>query len=99
RAIIAILELDRAVQSYVPGQRWISAAEPELGLGTVLRVDERQIQVVFSATGTVRQYARQTAPLARASFHAGDAVQINGQLQRVEAVTDRGGVLHYHVDG
>ena len=24
---------------FVPGQRWISNAEPELGLGTVVRLD------------------------------------------------------------
>src|SRR5438128_1809183 len=80
-------------------KRSISAAEPALGLGTVLRVDGRQIQVVFSASGTLRHYARPTAPLARASFHAGDAVQVNGQLLRVESVAERGGVLHYAING
>ena len=33
---------------FVPGQRWISNAEPELGLGTVLRIEGRQLQVLFA---------------------------------------------------
>ena len=39
----------------VPGQRWFSSAEPELGLGTVLRIAGRSVQIVFTASGTVRQ--------------------------------------------
>ena len=36
---------------FAPGQRWISSAEPELGLGTVLRVEGRTVQFAFPATG------------------------------------------------
>ena len=32
---------------FTPGQRWISTAEPELGLGTVLRVEGRGVQVLL----------------------------------------------------
>src|SRR6185312_9312049 len=42
---------------FAPGQRWISTAEPELGLGTVLRVEGRTVQLAFPATGVVRHYA------------------------------------------
>ena len=54
--------------NYIPGQRWVSEAEPELGLGTVLRCDERALQVLFAKSGVVRNYSALGAPLARASF-------------------------------
>ena len=34
---------------FVVGQRWMSEAEPELGLGVVLEVDGRQVVVQFPA--------------------------------------------------
>ena len=46
-----------------PGQRWVSESEPELGLGTVLRLAGRQVQIVFTGTGVVRMYALGSAPL------------------------------------
>ena len=51
---------------FVPGQRWISSAEPELGLGTVLRVEGRGVQVLFAKAGVLRPYAIDSAPLIRA---------------------------------
>ena len=42
---------------YTPGQRWISEAEPELGLGTVLRVEDGRVGILFSASGDMRQYS------------------------------------------
>ena len=84
---------------FAPGQRWISAAEPELGLGTVLRIDGRTVQVLFARTGVLRHYATQSAPLLRASFQAGDTITANGEPLRVESVAERDGVLHYSGGG
>ena len=84
---------------FAPGQRWISAAEPELGLGTVLRIDGRTVQVLFARTGVLRHYAGQSAPLLRATFQAGDVITANGMPLRVESVEERDGVLHYAGDG
>ncbi|MFN7551195.1 MAG: RNA polymerase-associated protein RapA [Pseudomonadota bacterium] len=84
---------------FVPGQRWLSTAEPELGLGTVLRADPRQVQVLFAATGTMRVYAVASAPLLRAAFRVGDKVNANGARFVVEGVEDRDGVLHYRGGG
>ena len=67
--------------AFAPGQRWISLAEPELGLGTLLRLDGRTVQVAFPASGTVRAYAAHAAPLQRAQFRAGD--RISGQGRRL----------------
>jgi ATP-dependent helicase HepA len=84
---------------FVPGQRWLSTAEPELGLGTVLRADARQVQVLYAATGTMRVYAVASAPLLRAAFRVGDKVNANGGRFTVEEVEDRDGVLHYRGGG
>ncbi len=59
---------------YHPGQRWISDAEPELGLGTILRLDARTVTVLFRAPMETRVYARHNAPLSRARFHPGDTI-------------------------
>ena len=87
------------VQRYAPGQRWISAAEPELGLGTVLRVDGRNVQVLFARTGVLRHFAAASAPLVRAAFQAGDRVAANGEMLTVQRVEERDGVFHYQGDG
>ncbi|HZP66819.1 MAG TPA: DEAD/DEAH box helicase family protein, partial [Rudaea sp.] len=84
---------------FMPGQRWLSTAEPELGLGTVLRVEGRSLQVLFAATGVLRQYATHAAPLARAEFRPGDRVGGGGRSFVVERVERDGGLLRYTGDG
>ena len=66
------------ITSFVPGQRWFSTAEPELGLGTVMRLAGRSVQIVFTGSGVVRQYAFESAPLARAEFRAGERIRVDG---------------------
>jgi ATP-dependent helicase HepA len=85
--------------SFVPGQRWISTAEPELGLGTVLRVEGRTVQLAFPATGMVRQYALQSAPLSRAEFRPGERISGSGHAFVVERVEHANGALRYHGAG
>src|SRR4051812_21921092 len=85
--------------AFAPGQRWISTAEPELGLGTVLRVEGRTVQLAFPASGVVRQYAAQMAPLTRAEFRPGERVSGAGQSFVVERVDRNGGVLTYFGSG
>jgi ATP-dependent helicase HepA len=60
---------------FIPGQRCISNAELEMGLGTVMAVDERTVTIVFMATGDTRTYSRQTAPLSRVVFTVGDSIR------------------------
>ena len=84
--------------SFVPGQRWFSTAEPELGLGTVLRTAGRGVQIVFTGSGMLRQYAIGSAPLVRAEFRVGDRVQVDGRAVEISAV-EAGDVLHYVVEG
>ncbi|TAM63169.1 MAG: RNA polymerase-associated protein RapA [Rhodanobacter sp.] len=84
---------------FVPGQRWISSAEPELGLGTVLRVEGRGVQVLFAKAGVLRPYAIDSAPLLRAEFRAGQRVAGKGLAFLVERVEVRDNLLVYRGEG
>jgi ATP-dependent helicase HepA len=79
------------------GQRWMSEAEPELGLGILLEVDARLIKVHFPASAEVRQYSIEGAPLQRVRFRVGDRIQSHdGAPFTVERVEEREGILYYH---
>ncbi len=85
---------------FYPGQRWISESEPELGLGSVLRVTGRTVWVVFSASDETREYALDNAPLRRVRFQVGDSIK--GQADRtliVNRVTEENGLLVYGGEG
>jgi len=84
---------------YQPGQRWISTAEPELGLGTILRVEGRGVQVLFAKAGVLRPYASDSAPLVRAEFRAGQRVAGKGVAFLVERVEVREGLFVYRGEG
>lgn len=85
------------MNDYIPGQRWISDAELEMGLGTVLAVDQRTVSVLFMATGETRVYAKQSAPLTRVAFTAGDRVQTHeGWSINIESVIEDNGILNYY---
>lgn len=84
-------------QQYQPGQRWISDSEAELGIGTVLAQEGRQLTVIFPATGDTRQYALHNAPLTRVRFAPGDEVtHYDGWKLTVREVEDIDGLLIYH---
>ena len=54
--------------TYVQGQRWVSDAEPELGLGIVLEADAKSIRLVFPASEVERGYSRNSPPSAARDF-------------------------------
>ncbi len=79
----------RYMQTYFQGQRWISETEPELGLGLVVEVTPRTVQVLYHAANETRQYAVGNAPLKRVRFAAGDRVASNkGDKQTGETITE-----------
>ncbi|HEV7405428.1 MAG TPA: hypothetical protein VGO11_20965 [Chthoniobacteraceae bacterium] len=49
----------------IPGQRWVSDSEPELGLGMVIKQEFGRVHVHFPAANEQRQYALKSAPLRR----------------------------------
>ncbi|MGA8276837.1 MAG: RNA polymerase-associated protein RapA [Rhodanobacteraceae bacterium] len=83
----------------IPGQRWISNAEPELGLGTVLRVEGRAVQILFATAGVLRRYALHAAPLARAEFRVGQRINGKGRSFVVQRINESEGLLVYHGEG
>ncbi|MGD9356963.1 MAG: RNA polymerase-associated protein RapA, partial [Chromatiales bacterium] len=79
-----------------PGQRWISIAELQMGLGTVTHVEQRTVTVMFLATGESRHYAIDTAPLTRLLYSPGDRISsIEGWEMVVERVEEEEGLLRY----
>ncbi|MBL3528052.1 MAG: RNA polymerase-associated protein RapA [gamma proteobacterium endosymbiont of Lamellibrachia anaximandri] len=81
---------------FIPGQRWISDTESELGLGTVLKKEGRTVTLLFMAAGETRVYAMQNAPLTRVQFHTGDSVESHeGWKLHISGVTESDGLLTY----
>ncbi len=81
---------------FLPGQRCISNADLQLGLGTVLTVEPRTLTVVFLASGETRTYAKQSAPLTRVEFVVGDKIRSHqGTEIKVTQVTESDGLLVY----
>jgi ATP-dependent helicase HepA len=85
---------------FVPGQRWLSETEPELGLGMVLTSTPHQVTVVFRATGTTRQYSIESAPLKRVVFRVGETVKGEGDAEiKVTEVLEQNGLVVYRSNG
>ena len=81
------------------GQRWISNAEPDLGLGQVVSIDARLVSLHFEVSDTERTYAKDSAPLTRATFARGDRVFARDGVQMVIGkITERDGLFIYEGD-
>ena len=81
---------------YTIGQRWISEAEPELGLGTILKIDNREVHILFGASQTTRVYSPESAPLKRAIFRAGDKVKDQDDIDiKILEVRESADLLYY----
>jgi ATP-dependent helicase HepA len=79
-----------------PGQRWISESEPELGLGTILKLTPRTVIAEFKASGEQREYALHNTPLRRVRFRIGDTIQNRkGKGLTVQAIEERAAILYY----
>jgi ATP-dependent helicase HepA len=84
------------MQDFVPGQRWVSSNEPELGLGLILEVSFKRVTVLFLAGKQKRIYAIENAPLTRVKFAVGDVVEsIEEEKLTVAKITELDGLLTY----
>ena len=84
---------------FKPGQKWISNAEPELGMGKVIRLEGRLVSVFFNLTGEERTYSRTQAPLTRVRFNTGDEISTQDNLViKVASVVEREGLYVYQGD-
>ncbi|GHF78454.1 RNA polymerase-associated protein RapA [Thalassotalea marina] len=83
--------------SFKPGQRWISDGESDQGLGTVTAVENRFVSIMFTATGDIRTYAIDNAPLTRVLFNTGDKIPSHeGWQLEVKNVSEDNGIMTYH---
>ena len=82
---------------FKPGQKWISSAEPELGIGQIVSVEHRFVTMNFDLIDETRTYARNQAHLTRVKFNVGDIIRTAGGLElEVSQVSDQDGILVYH---
>lgn len=87
-------------QQVVPGQRWVSDTEPELGLGILLKFEFGRVEMFFPAADEHRQYALESSALRRVAFRAGDTIRLHsGEELVVEGVENRDRLLIYSSGG
>ncbi|GAB2196006.1 RNA polymerase-associated protein RapA [Sessilibacter sp. MAH4] len=80
---------------YAIGQRWISNAEKELGLGVVIELKDRRVTVTYPACGEIRTYAERNAPLTRVKYEVGDTIyDLEDQAWQVQSITDHGHIIY-----
>ena len=63
------------MNNFIIGQRWINEAELKLGLGTIINIEGRTVDVEFNAIDEIRTYAIQNSPLSRVVFEEGDLIK------------------------
>ena len=82
--------------AFLPGQRWLSETQTELGLGLVTSCEGRRVSILFPATGETRLYAQDNAPLSRVRFQPGERVRVpGGEDLLVTAIEEREGIYFY----
>ncbi|MBM3203919.1 RNA polymerase-associated protein RapA, partial [Candidatus Woesearchaeota archaeon] len=81
---------------FVPGQRWVSETEPEMGLGIVLNVENNRVTVLFIAANERRTYAINNSPLTRVLFSRGEMLEsVDGWKIRITTVHEEAGIVRY----
>jgi len=84
------------MSAFAIGQRWISEPEPELGLGTVMESGDGRVQMLFPATGEVRVYTEENAPLRRVTFRVGETIEDHeGNARTIKSIDENDGALVY----
>ena len=81
---------------FASGQRWVSEAEPELGLGILVFHDKRTLKVEFPGGDCTRQYSLRAAPVRRMTFKPGDRIStVDGEEFTVDRVSEEDGIITY----
>ncbi|MBK1719107.1 RNA polymerase-associated protein RapA [Thiocystis violacea] len=87
------------MQDFVPGQRWLSETQAELGLGIVMATDGRCVRIDYPATGETRLYAMRDAPLARLELGVGERIRDRqGRELRVIGARAERGLITYRCE-
>lgn len=83
----------------VPGQRWVSDSEPELGLGIILKVEANRLEILFPAADERRLYSLESSHLRRVVFREADRITLHdGREAIVRDVVEEDGLLTYQTD-
>lgn len=81
---------------YIIGQRWVSHADTQLGLGIISDLDGRLVTVSFPAVAEERTYAMDNAPLSRLRYKEGDQITtLDDDELVVTSVEEVRGLLFY----
>ncbi len=89
-----------ASPAFVPGQRWISNTEVDLGLGMVVELENRRVTLAFPAVGERRTYAVDNAPISRIEYNVGEKItNLEGESLTVTRVNEHQGCLIYAGEG
>jgi len=84
--------------NFAVGQRWLSHADSELGLGIVVDHDPRRVTLHFPAVAEDRTYAVANAPLTRLRLRPGDRLATRaGSTHTVQDVHEEQSLLVYDV--
>lgn len=84
------------MEQFIPGQRWISNTESELGLGLILDAGFKRVTVLFLASDEKRIYAADNAPLTRVIFSVGDIIEsIDEQKTTITDLIEKDGLITY----
>ncbi len=84
------------MEQFIPGQRWISNTESELGLGLILEAAHKRVTVLFLACDERRMYAQDNAPLTRVRFSKGDIIEtIDEDKVTVSSLIEQEGLITY----
>ena len=84
--------------SFAIGQRWLSHADAELGLGLVVEIAGRRVTLHFPAVEEDRTYAADTAPLTRLRLREGDTLRTrDGREGTVVNVAETEELLAYAI--
>ncbi len=84
------------MEQFIPGQRWISNTESELGLGLILEAAHKRVTVLFLACDERRMYAQDNAPLTRVRFSKGDIIEsIDEDKVTVTDLIEQDGLITY----
>lgn len=83
-------------KTFIPGQRWVSNTESELGLGIVVEYEGRRVSLSFPASGEQRTYAEDNAPVSRVIYEIGDSVSdLDGNTLTITERHEEAGVIIY----
>ncbi len=88
------------MNKFLMGQRYISDTEPELGLGIIKAVANKNLTVFYPATNQTRTYGQNNAPIRRVIFQLGDKLKnlASEVMQVTEVVGSRDEIISYFGD-